>query len=184
MRTIHQIIIETAAKYVGQKELKGNSGFVDDSFWAKMDAVGFDEGDAWCALFGELVYREAYAQYNSLYDPILDKLFSKSAVTTFRNFKKAGWEIGRVPMEGALAVWQTYKDGKPYWTGHLAVTGKKDTFTSISFGTTEGNTNAEGGREGIEVAEKNRKLDFEPKENGLVLLGFVYPEREALSVER
>ena len=42
-------------------------------------------------------------------------------------------------------------------------------------GTVEGNTNSSGGREGIEVAQKKRKINFEPKERGLVMLGFIHP---------
>jgi len=39
----------------------------------------------------------------------------------------------------------------------------------------EGNTNSEGKREGIEVAEKVRTLNFKT-DNGLRLLGFVKPK--------
>ena len=42
--------------------------------------------------------------------------------------------------------------------------------------TVEGNTNDDGSREGYMVAEKQRKIDFDVKQNGLVLMGFVHPK--------
>jgi hypothetical protein len=45
-------------------------------------------------------------------------------------------------------------------------------FNDLGFTTVEGNTNASGGREGIEVALKKRSYKFyEP--NGLQLMGFI-----------
>jgi hypothetical protein len=61
------------------------------------------------------------------------------------------------------------KNGKPQTTGHVAVVVDVD---KIGFTTVEGNTNASGGREGIEVALKKRSYKFyEP--NGLQLMGFI-----------
>ena len=47
---------------------------------------------------------------------------------------------------------------------------KKD-FTTI-----DGNSNSSGGREGIEVAEKTRKYNFNSN-NGLRLIGFIKPKK-------
>lgn len=159
--------VEVALKYVGQKELDGNIFSDSTDFGKKMHAVGQRDGDAWCALFCELVFKEAYPEKFAE----LDKLFSASAVQTYKNFIKAGGYMeNNLPKEGNLAVWQTQKDGKPQWTGHAGIVHTlKSTweFTCI-----EGNTNAEGGREGVTVAIKERKV-LKDVWNGLKVLGFI-----------
>lgn len=173
METINNLIIKQALKYVGERELKGNSGFENETFWMKMEAVGFNPGEAWCALFAELVWREGYGFYNSLFGLQLEKLFSESAVATFNNFRKSDWITSLEPEPADLVIWQMYKDGRPHWSGHAGIVSK--VFTE-DFDSIEGNTNASGGREGVEVAIKRRPLDFTPKNHGLVLKGFVKPK--------
>jgi hypothetical protein len=51
------------------------------------------------------------------------------------------------------------------------VDNKNNTFQCI-----EGNTNANGGREGIEVANRKRKINLGGL-NGLVLQGFIVPKK-------
>jgi len=173
MKTINDLIVKQALKYVGEKELKGNSGFENEVFWMKMEAVGFDPGEAWCALFAELIWREGYGQYNSLYDSQLEKLFSQSAVATFNNFKKSTWLTSLEPAPGDVVIWQMHKAGRPHWSGHAGIVTK---VLNKEFDTVEGNTNAAGGREGIEVTIKRRVLNFDTKLNGLVLKGFIKPK--------
>lgn len=177
MKSINEQIIETAQKYIGQKELQGNSGFEDSAFWFKMEAVGFDPGEAWCALFTELVWRESYGVLDSTFDPELNKLFSDSAVTTYNNFKKAGWKVDQTPEVGAIFIWQMYKNGLQHWSGHAAVMIEKPLPMKEHIITIEGNTNVEGQREGIGVFEKTRVLDFEPRNYGLVAKGFIHPKQ-------
>ncbi len=173
MKTINQIIVDRALQYVGERELKNNSGFENEIFWLKMEGVGFDVGEAWCALFAELVWREAYGCYNSLHDSALERLFSESAVQTFNNFKSSTWITGLEPAPGDLVIWQMYKDNRPHWSGHAGIVTK---VLTGSFDSVEGNTNSSGGREGVEVAIKRRALNFDKKEHGLVLKGFVKPK--------
>lgn len=157
---------EVASQYIGQTEIKGNMGFKDPCFEEKMKAVGFQDGHAWCAYFTELVFKEAYPEK---FDE-LDKLFSASAVQTFKNFQKASYLIGNVPQKDSLVIWQTMKEGRPHWTGHAAIVSKvinQDTFESI-----EGNTNLAGSREGIMVNTRTRKVLPEIK-NGLKVIGFI-----------
>src|SRR5690606_18642823 len=94
--------IEIAKKYVGIKEVKGNMGFLDADFDKKMRAVGFQDGHAWCAYASELVFKEAFPERFDEFD----KLFSASAVQTFKNFEAAGYTISDKPVEGALVIWQ------------------------------------------------------------------------------
>ncbi|HZI24818.1 MAG TPA: CHAP domain-containing protein [Chryseolinea sp.] len=157
---------EVAFKYIGQTEKPGNAGFNDDEFEAKMKAVGFNPTNAWCALFSELVFKEAYPERVKE----LDKLFSASAVQTYKNFKDAGFLMNELPYPGNLAIWQTQKDGKPHWTGHAGIVYSvidQNTFECI-----EGNSNDQGGREGYIVAKRVRKVLRNVKD-GLEILGFI-----------
>lgn len=159
-------VAETALKYIGQMEKPGNSGFVQIEFEKKMEEVGFSKGHAWCSYFAELVFKEAFPEKKAE----LDRLFSASAVKTYSNFKNAGYLMNELPAPGNLVVWQTQKDGKPHWTGHVGIVVSvidKDTFESV-----EGNTNDGGGREGYIVAKRKRKV-LKNVENGLEILGFI-----------
>lgn len=158
--------VEIALKYVGQQEEVNNSGFKDENFEARMDAVGWKVGQPWCAYFVELVWKEAFPELKSIKD-----LFDASAVKTYSNFYKSPCFIcDKIPEPGAIVIWQNYLDNKPQWTGHAGIveSAKTDLIYTI-----EGNTNSQGGREGIEVSRKKRPLAFEPKNKGLILLGFI-----------
>lgn len=158
---------EIAAKYIGQTEKPGNMGFNDAEFDVKMKKVGFQKTHAWCAYFAELVFKEAYPDKFEE----LDRLFSASAVQTFRNFRDAGYLIHNLPQKDCLVIWQMQKDGKPQWSGHAGIVAdvqdNKWIFESI-----EGNTNDGGGREGYIVARRLRKHLAEVKD-GLKILGFI-----------
>ncbi len=158
--------VETALKYIGQTEKPGNQGFTQLDFEKKMEAVGFQKSQAWCAYLTELVFKEAYPEKLKEFD----KLFNASAVKTYTNFKNAAYPINEVPHPGNLVIWQMQKDGKPHWTGHAGIVVgviDNETFESV-----EGNTNDHGGREGYIVAKRIRKT-LKDVENGLRVLGFV-----------
>lgn len=157
---------EVASKYIGQTEKPANAGFNDAEFEAKMKAVGFQPSFAWCALFAELVFKETYPAKAKE----LDKLFSASAVQTFKNFEKASYLIGHAPREGFLVIWQQMKGGVPQWQGHAGIVGKVT--DNWIFESIEGNTNDGGGREGYIVAKRTRKHIADVKD-GLKVLGFV-----------
>lgn len=171
---INDIVVDEAKAKLGFKEIKGNQGFENKDFEDEMIAIGFEDGNAWCSLFGEYIWKKAYQQYDATYNDELDSLFSKVAVTTYYNFRRAKWDVNKKPIEGALVIWQKHKDGKKHWTGHLGIVTKVN--DDFSFETAEGNSNSSGGREGIEVAKQVRKLDYSGHKNGLNLLGFVYPK--------
>lgn len=156
---------ENAKKYIGQTEKPGNMGFNNLEFETKMIAVGFKKKDAWCAYFTELVAKEAYPNRFAEFD----KLFSASAVQTFKNFKAAGYKISSIPVENSIVVWQNFKAGKPDWTGHVGIVSK--VLSRWSFQSVEGNTNDKGGREGYVVAEKTRTTAA--KTDGLNVIGFI-----------
>jgi len=158
--------VEVALKYVGQTELTGNVFSDATYFGKKMHGVGQRDGDPWCALFCEMVFKEAYPEKFAEFD----KLFSASAVQTYKNFVKAAYPINNLPKDGNLVIWQQHKEGKPQWQGHAGIV--KELQSTWEFTSVEGNTNATGGREGVTVAIKQRKV-IKDVWNGLKVLGFV-----------
>jgi len=174
--TINDEIVELAAKYIGQQEITGNMGFKDEEFNRKMEAVGHNDGEAWCAYFCELVWKEAYQLWDATLFSRLDNLFNGSALTSFRQFQKTNdFIVTTKPTKGSLAVWQKYKDGKAGWSGHIAIV-ESFNIGRRQLNTIDGNTNDRGGRDGYIVARIGRELDFTIKQNGLVLLGFITPK--------
>lgn len=165
--TLKEKVIAAARAYIGQHEKSGNSGFVSPEFEAEMKAVGWAKGSSWCAYFAELAWKKGFEGH-----PLrasLDKLFSPAATATLANFKHSDqWKTGTKPQIGALAVWQYGKT----WKGHIGIV--TELVDSETFRAVEGNTNAQGGREGVAVLEKTRKVGLPFKNQGLNLIGFVY----------
>jgi hypothetical protein len=171
METIRGAIVSYAVDYIGQQEIKGNMGFHDKDFDKKMRDMGFINGYAWCTLFAELCWHLGYEDFDTDSHKILSSNFHAGSVRTFRAFKKLGW-TSNIPEYGDVVIWQTYKAGKPQTSGHAGIVIEVKDGEII---TVEGNTNDKGGREGIEVAQKTRKLDF-TNNNGLRMLGFIKPK--------
>lgn len=160
---------EVAKKYIGERETPNNSGFIDKEFQEKIEACGWVKGQAWCAYFCELVWKESYPGREEL-----NSLFQAGAVANLTSFRKnQNYIVDKKPEIGALIVWQNYKEFEPQWTGHIGIV---ENFDDLNIYTIEGNTNSQGGREGIEVTKKIRGYDFLPKKNGLVLKGFIKPK--------
>lgn len=167
--SINEKIVQVAVSFIGQTEISGNKGFKDKDFENRMRDVGWDTGLAWCSFFAEMCWVNAYAQ-NDEVKKRLAQLFSGSATTTYKNFdlNKIFKTSTDTPVVGAVAI---YRHGNG-WQGHAAIVEKiLDNATQ----NIEGNTNAAGGREGIEVARKVRPIKAEYKPNGLNLVGFIHP---------
>jgi hypothetical protein len=173
LNAIQEEIVLTAIGYLGQKEISGNKGFMQADFEERMKAVGWESGQAWCAYFAELVWKEAYHKFTLNAFPVLDRLFSAMAVKTWNQFTKSGQFVyDRNPAPGDLVIWQHFISGNPDWKGHAGIV--IDVPNLLSFISIEGNTNAQGGREGEVVGKKERSMQF-LTDNGLRLLGFIHP---------
>lgn len=160
-------LVEAARRYIGQKEMTNNRFSDQTEIGKKLHAAGQQDGQAWCAYFVEACLKDAYPEkFEEWY-----KLCNASAVKTFNNLIGAAYPHGEVPREGWIVAWQSYKDGVAGWTGHIGIVSsvnlKENTFLSI-----EGNTNAGGSREGVEVAERPHRVSYDTK-TGLRLLGFI-----------
>lgn len=176
-------IVKVATSYVGKKEKKNNGGFLDPQFEREMRSIGFQTGHAWCMLFVEMVWRKAYKIWNAIADTEMNKLFSASVMQTRNNFvnagKKHGFKLSQTGEPGDIVIWQSRRNRA---LGHTGILTTSVTKNSKDFNTIEGNTNASGGREGVEVARKYRMI----KSSGnLQLIGFISPViiEEAVVVE-
>lgn len=167
-------IPEIALKYVGEKEITGNMGFVDPVFEKRMREIGFDDGDAWCCLFAELVWREYYKDDERVLK-LFDVLFSDSCIATLSNFRVTEFKVNHEPSPGSIMIMQRYKKEEDQymatWQGHAGIIVD---IMNNEIVTVEGNTNSQGGREGVEVALKTRLLNFNLRA-GLIIKAFIHP---------
>lgn len=163
-----ETIINIALSYVGNREKKGNSGFVNEAFQSLMDKAGWYLKAAWCAFFVRAMLMLAFKDEKNL--AVIKKCCSGNAQLTFKNFKADGtFKTGMTPKDGALAVWQFGNST----SGHIGFVKKgKHSFNTME--TIEGNTNGNGSREGDQVAIKLRTIDRPHTDTGLNLIGFVY----------
>lgn len=170
--TLEEKIVAVAKSFVGQKEKPNNSGFIDPLFEKKEKARGWINGQSWCAYTGELIWYDAFTEIEPDALPLINKYFSGSAVQSYKNFKASPeFKVRKEPVLGGILIWQ-HGDSE---LGHM---GCCIALTDINHvGSVEGNTNAAGGREGIEVALKNRVLNLPHSTTGLNYLGCVQPNR-------
>lgn len=168
--TISEKIVQVARSYIGQKEKPNNSGFIDPIFEKKQKAVGWINGQSWCAYTAELIWSEAFAEIYPKILPLITKYFSGSTLATFKNFKKSPeFAVRSYPKVGAVAIWQ-HGSGT---TGHAGVV---TSFNDDTFQVVEGNTSEKGSREGTIVRENTREIIKPYSDKGLNLLGFIFCE--------
>lgn len=171
-------IVEYALELVGEEELPNNGGFKNPVLQLNMDRIGFRDGQAWCALLGEVIWTVPTYPGKSKYYPYLSDNFSANAFRTYENFfKDTGglFEVNNKFAPGCLVIFRKMRNGQPVkrgiWTlGHLGI-GYEE--LSIGFKCIEGNTNDDGSREGYKVAIKARDYNYSVS-NGLQLVGFVH----------
>lgn len=167
---IQNKIIEVANQYVGIKELKGNMGWEDKIFEAKMKKIGWYKTAPWCMFFVKLVWTQAYAELyptdNTHILSIISSNITGGSIDSAERVKKyKDFQFSGVPQPGAIAIYR-----KTATTGHgaIVITAGEDITVNI-----EGNTNGAGSRDGDKVARKNRAYKTK---SGLELLGFVIPK--------
>ncbi len=162
--------VKYAKKWVGTKEISGNMGFENAEFDELMRKYGdFKNTQAWCMSFVKMIWIK---RMGSKFEAILDKLITPSTQTTYQNFVNDSsglFSVDKIPRVGSIVIWQKFKNGQSTWQGHTGIVKK---VKADGFITIEGNTNDSGGREGIEVAEKERGYNWNVT-NGLRLKGFI-----------
>lgn len=175
------IIVQEALKYVGEKEKPGNNGFYNQELEQRILLTDWDYGQSWCAALAEAVWVDGYSRFNSGMINTIRSLCTLNAVFTFRQFEKSKFVTNKIPAPGAIVIWMKMRNGEPVYltddkmwvAGHagICIEGYQRYFETV-----EGNSNAAGGREGIEVAhfKDKRTYDWDCK-HGLRPLGFIHP---------
>jgi hypothetical protein len=168
------IVRSLTSKYNNEKEIPNNKGFYDKKFQAKMQNMGWKRGEAWCSYYSELIWTEAYEQYNPALLEYIKKLFSGSTQATYNNFrnegKEYGFKISNLPILGSVVIWQYTSNTS---LGHAAILLDYDSSKNRLY-TSEGNTTDNGSREGDTVATKIRTNTSKPV-GSLKLRGFINP---------
>ena len=181
MNQIQQTVLQIAPKFLGLTEKPNNSGFCDHEVIRTLTgmhpeelmlSMGWQYGQAWCGMTPEIIWKLAYSKFDSTIIDELNKLFSASVAQTMANFERSGrWLINDMPDFGSIAILRYFdKNKKMKQEGHEGIVFN---FAHDFVETYDGNTNAAGGREGVEFAAKKRVLDFTPRP-GLVLQGFIH----------
>lgn len=163
-------IVAIAKSFVGIIEKPGNTGWVNKAFYNLMLVAGWYMKAPWCMFFAKSVYLQAYAK-----DPVLLKVvkncFTGGAVDTYNRVKANGtFKVSQEPVKGAIVI---YKHGNGP-SGHAAIVidpnAELNTIQNV-----EGNTNANGSREGDRVAVKLRTKDRPFTLAGLNVVGYIHP---------
>jgi hypothetical protein len=157
---------EEARKYIGEKEILGNKGFVNPAMEAEMKEEGWQKGYAWCMVLARVVFVNAFPAMSVK----LRKLFVPGVLNTFRNLKKAAYPIAELPQVDALVIWAQVKEGVQTGFGHAGIVSE---LVENGFKSIEGNTGDENTREGYIVRENTHKIAEKGRVNGLKLIGFV-----------
>lgn len=163
-------IADVAKRYIGIKEKPNNSGFYDADFQKAMEDIGWKKGYSWCVYFAKLVWSKSLQ--NQVVRAAAMKLINGNSQSTLRNFiadKSGMFTVSDTATPGAIVIFQNYVAGKPQTTGHAGIVTSAG---ADYFETIEGNTNSNGGREGIEVAKKKRGYN-RAVINGLRLKKFI-----------
>jgi len=85
---IRKAIVRIAKEYLNKntKEIYNDRGFVDPTFEKTMkEGIGWWKGAAWCNLFADLVWKEAYTEVGAT-DPVIKNVFD----TTLKGTEKFG----------------------------------------------------------------------------------------------
>ncbi len=141
------------------KKLYDNRGFVDASFEATMKAVGWGDGQAWCAYYVKLIFMQLYSfdrewlsknigggAVNNLYNVVnLNKQGDKRYIAITKNEKP---QVGDVFCQGV--------SGNGHTGIIVEVLGESGKGWSCK--TIEGNTSDEGVREGYRTKYLTRTL--------------------------
>lgn len=143
-------IVDIARNYIGETELKGNSGFKHAEFQKKLADDGWLIGQSWCCYFMEMIFEEAYPEF----EKELDRLFSGSVSITQRNFIKAGYAHSLMPEVGNLCIYRHYINGVIQPQGHISTV--TEVHSKVAWSEVSGNTNRAGAREGTTVLEKEK----------------------------
>jgi len=164
---LNEKIVEVASRYIGEKELINNSGFVNKEFEEKMRKMGWVKGQAWCMYFVKLCIYEATKE---LFDEsIAEKRIKQLSGHVLSNWQLLGKSYKKYTKADKGYIGFMRKPGTT--KGHVFIVKKSD---ALGVETIEGNTNGRGSREGDGVYTKYRKTaNMIGETTSLQLLGYI-----------
>ena len=169
-----QLLVIEAGRWLGTEEKTGhNDGDLIKMF--QMAVNKYPKREAWCADFVFFCTKAVTAQIKkvieSTYDDYITSTYlakSESVISMWDSYQNHKHPVYRLPAAGLLAVWQR---GNFSWQGHIGVvTGTFLKGGYRYFTTIEGNTEGEGGEQGVFAKVRSCK---DGVDKGLKLLGFI-----------
>lgn len=142
-RILRKYIVEEAESYVGIVEATGNNDGPEVE--AFLSSVGLGKGYAWCAAFVHFILKQCEVN-NTV------TAWSPTCCPTTKTVWKQGEKISREPVEADVFSLYYRKLGRIGHTGFIKKWDQEDNYVT----TIEGNTNADGSREGNGVWIKKR----------------------------
>ena len=167
---LQESVLKLLHFYLDSEEIPPNQGFKNKDLERKMIDIGWKPGMQWCALFGEMIWTEAYLDVYGRIPEEFPKLFSANSQQTFKNFIKAGWSTSDdQPTPGCLVVWREDKKGSV--AGHVDLCEVTDVYNPatklpVRMKVIGGNVS-----DGV-----RRKTKYSDKHGSYKLLGFVHLE--------
>lgn len=143
------------------KETGNNSGWTDPDFQQEMKNHGWAKGFAWCAIFTKYIWDRFNITSTNQKN---HKDISINVMQTYNRFKSISTLNPEGLEPGSLVIWQSKKNAT---SGHIGIyLGSLDNETIV---TLEGNTDADGSREGDGIYIKKRIF----KNCGFTFKGFI-----------
>lgn len=163
-------LIESASRWIGEKEIPPNAGFYNKDIEKAMREIGWAPPMAYCILSCKRWAIDAFPERKDVFM----KLFSPNVQDTMENFLKGGYKIGMTPTPNTIVLWSSWSEGSKTTKGHAAVC--KGGTPNGNFFTIEGNTDAGGGREGDGFYERTRPFVriVPPTKTHLIVEGFLH----------
>ena len=155
------------------KKLYNNAGFVDASFEATMKAVGWGNGQAWCAYYVKLVYMQLYSfdrEWLSKYigGGAMDNLYIVKNRNAVKDYRYIAITKNEKPQIGDVFCLGKSGDGH---TGIIVeVLGQLGNGWNVK--TIEGNTSDAGVREGYRTQYLTRTLEIGKNSKGKIFNGY------------
>ena len=120
LAALKESVLKQLHHYLDSEELPPNQGFKNKELERKMIDVGWRAGMEWCALFGEMVWTNAYLDVYGYIPEEFPKLFSANSQQTYKNFAKVGWNTDHSePTMGCLVIWKSKDKGSV--KGHVDI---------------------------------------------------------------
>ena len=151
---VRRKILRHARKWVNVKEISSNAGWDNSTFQKKMEAVGWKNGQEWCAYFVKMIILSCCKSGSDAYKFWQSHLTGGTQwnwATLNKEKNSKYFEISKKPIKGSFVIYQNNSDSSK---GHTEFVEK--VFSDGSYQVISGNSPFEGGKSGQGVVRKKR----------------------------